>query len=1133
MTQSISRPRPVHRIVKVRRDYNRWVADETLEDYALRFAPRGFRKWSAFRVANTAYGAVSFLALEAIGAAITLNYGFVNAAWAIAAVSIVIFVTGLPIAYQAARNGLDMDLLARGAGFGYLGSTLTSLIYASFTFIFFAIEAAIMAQGLELWFGLPRMAGYFVSALIVIPLVTHGVTLISRLQVWTQPIWLILLLIPFVAVAVKQPNALVEFTSLNGLSTHGDHFSWVAFGAAAAVAASLIAQIAEQVDFLRFMPEATRQNRVRWWASVIIAGPGWIVLGAAKMLGGALLAYLALQQEITPAQALEPTQMYLAGFAYAVGSGSLSVALTGLFVIVSQVKINVTNAYAGSLAWSNFFARLTHSHPGRVVWLGFNVAIALLLMVMGVFEALERVLAFYSHLAVAWVGAIFGDLVLSKPLGLSPRNIEFRRAYLYDINPAGFGAMAAGSVLSVCAYSGLFGESVAAASTAIALMVSIILAPVIAAGTRGQWFIAREPVDFGARHRSLRCSVCRNRYESEDMALCPAYGGAICSLCCTLDARCGDRCKPDFAAQSLSGGLLTRLLPRGTQPGQVERVGRFASVLTITVAVFGAMLWLLYTQASLGLAAGGSLTGMQLDALFVRLAASVILVASVASWWLVLANESREVAQQESERQNQLLQREVDARRQSDAELAAAKELAESANLAKSRFLTGMSHEMRSPLNTILGYSQLMMRDRGLNIDQRASVDTILRSGEHLTGLVDGLLELSRIERGKLVLESRPIALGEFLRQVVRMFQPLTEAKGVGFEYRIEGELPDWVNGDAKRLRQVLINLLSNAVKFTDTGSVTLKVRHQREIADIEVIDTGVGIAQGDLQRIFNPFERLRPGGVEGTGLGLTISQLLVELLGGEIRVRSTPGLGSCFQVRLYLPAVSEPASHRQAPADAIVGYEGPRRRLLIVDDEQAHRGVLRLLLAPLGFEVSEVGLGADALQSVARTRPDLILLDVNLPDQTGWSVSKAIRQTTGSRIAILMVSGTIDSGNAERVREHDCDGFIAKPFMQAELLEAVGRSLGLHWTTQAQTGPVPVTDEQADALAPPAEMLRELLALSAGGYPNALSARLAEMAQESAATAAWVAQLAPLLESNPAALNAVLVEALREGARG
>ena len=193
MDQAVARPQPVQRIIKIRRDYNRWVSDETLEDYALRFTPRSFRKWSAFRVANTAFGAVSFLALEAIGASITLSYGFTNAMWAIAVVSLVIFLTSLPIAYHAARRGLDMDLLARGAGFGYLGSTITSLIYASFTFIFFALEAAIMAQAFELWFDMPRSLGYLLSALLVIPLVTHGVTLISRLQLWTQPLWIVLL----------------------------------------------------------------------------------------------------------------------------------------------------------------------------------------------------------------------------------------------------------------------------------------------------------------------------------------------------------------------------------------------------------------------------------------------------------------------------------------------------------------------------------------------------------------------------------------------------------------------------------------------------------------------------------------------------------------------------------------------------------------------------------------------------------------------------------------------------------------------------------------------------------------------------------------------------------------------------
>ncbi len=197
----------MQRITLVRRDYNSWVADETKEDYALRFAPQRFRKWSEWRVANTAFGAASFLVLEAVGATLLVQYGFTNALWAILATGLIIFLAGLPISIYAARYGVDVDLLTRGAGFGYIGSTLTSLIYASFTFIFFALEAAIMAYALELALGIPPSWGYLICALVVIPLVTHGVSTISRLQVWTQPLWLLMLVVPFVAVFVLDPGA--------------------------------------------------------------------------------------------------------------------------------------------------------------------------------------------------------------------------------------------------------------------------------------------------------------------------------------------------------------------------------------------------------------------------------------------------------------------------------------------------------------------------------------------------------------------------------------------------------------------------------------------------------------------------------------------------------------------------------------------------------------------------------------------------------------------------------------------------------------------------------------------------------------------------------------------------------------
>lgn len=468
------------KIFRIRRDYNSWVANETLEDYALRYTPQSARKWSELRVANTALGGVSFLALEAIGGAIALNYGFSNALWAILVMGLVTFLTGLPIAVYAARYGLDMDLLTRGAGFGYLGSTVTSLIYASFTFIFFALEAAIMALALQLVLDWPLVWCYVLSSLVIIPMVLHGITFISRLQTWTQPLWGVLLLWPFAWFALAQPDFYVQFTGLSGLTSGSSDFEPLMFGAAAAVTFALVLQIGEQVDYLRFMPARTPANRWRWWGAVLVAGPGWILPGMLKMLGGAFLAFVALQYGTSPLHAAEPTQMYLVGYLRSLSDPTAALLLTVLFVVISQVKINVTNAYAGSLAWSNFFARLTRSHPGRVVWLVFNVIIAMLLMTLGVFGALERVLGLYANVAIAWVGALVADLVISKPLGLSPKGVEFRRAYLYDINPVGLGAMGLAVVLSVVAHFGWLGEYAAAFAPFIALFTAMVTAPLLA-----------------------------------------------------------------------------------------------------------------------------------------------------------------------------------------------------------------------------------------------------------------------------------------------------------------------------------------------------------------------------------------------------------------------------------------------------------------------------------------------------------------------------------------------------------------------------------------------------------------------------------------------------------------------------
>ena len=233
------------------------------------------------------------------------------------------------------------------------------------------------------------------------------------------------------------------------MATPSGHLDLLLFGTAASVVFSLVAQIGEQVDFLRFLPRDRRTSRTSWWIALLSAGPGWIIFGALKLLLGSFLAYFALSHGVSSEHAAEPAHMYLEAFRYVLSQPDLVLALTGTFVILSQVKINVTNAYAGSIAWSNFFSRLTHSHPGRVVWLVFNVMVALLLMEIGVYKALEQTLALYSNVAIAWVGALVADLVINKPLGLRPQHIEFKRAHLYDINPVGVGAMTIATIVSI------------------------------------------------------------------------------------------------------------------------------------------------------------------------------------------------------------------------------------------------------------------------------------------------------------------------------------------------------------------------------------------------------------------------------------------------------------------------------------------------------------------------------------------------------------------------------------------------------------------------------------------------------------------------------------------------------------
>ncbi|WP_404415602.1 response regulator [Vreelandella aquamarina] len=1115
------------RVPRVRRIYNQWVANQTLEDYSLRFTAKSARRFSCFQVANTALGAVSFLALEAIGGVITIMYGFQNAVMAILAVSALIFLTGLPIAYHAARSGLDIDLLTRGAGFGYIGSTITSLIYASFTFIFFAIEAAILALLLEMWFGLPLWAGYTLGAVAVIPLVTHGITLISRFQSWTQPFWLSLHLLPFIALGVQGLIDLEGWIAFPGTYAKADGgFDLLLFGAASAVIFALLAQIGEQVDYLRFLPHApsTLKGRLSWWAALLAAGPGWIIPGALKMLLGSFLAYFVISIGGTPDQAIEPNEMYLAAFQQVTTNAELAMLLTGLFVILSQMKINVTNAYAGSIAWSNFFSRLTRSHPGRVVWLVFNVAIALLLMQIGIYKALEQILSLYCLVAVAWVGALVADLLVNKPLGLSPSHIEFKRAHLYDVNPVGLGSMFISLLSGVTAYIGLFGDTAQALAPYLALIVPFITAPLIALLTGSSYYIARTPKSDWEASQVICCSVCEHAFESEDMAQCPAYGGPICSLCCSLDARCHDLCKPDarFSLQILA--VLNALLPATLVQRFHSRFGKYVFLLLVMVVVVGSSLAVIYVQATLNDRLHAEVVAATLWQTFFIL----FLIAGVVAWLIVLAHESRVSAENESRYQNDLLIAEIDAHERTDYELQKAKEVAEAANMAKSRYMVGMSHELRTPLNTVLGYAQLLERDPEFSEHHRNSVQVLKRSAEHLSGLIDGVLDISRIEAGRLELHREEVNIRELLDQLVQVFRRQAEGKGITLIFECAERLPKAVYTDERRLRQVLINLLSNAVKFTDEGQIHFSVDYGGQVATFQVSDTGLGIPESQLESIFKPFERMasnqgapRPG----MGIGLTITKLLAEIMGGDIKADSQIGVGSRFRVRLMLsevPRLQQP----DAPPQRIVGYQGECCRIMVVDDEAPHRDMLAEFLDDLGFEVDTAFDGEMCLQQARQSPPDLFLLDITMPGMNGWELAERL-QAIGQQGAILMVSA--DASGLQRFSrgEGPWSDYATKPVDLTQLLEKVGRALGLHWVHEESLHSTPLTPP---LVLPPETLLSALERMARIGHVVGVQAQLSRIQQQAPESVAFVEHACLLAQRYQFASLLELICRLRAG---
>ncbi|MGE2713636.1 purine-cytosine permease family protein [Mycolicibacterium litorale] len=517
---------------------------ETLEDYTLRFAPRSYRKWSTGVVGVSALGGIAYLADFAIGANIGIAYGTTNALWGILIFAVVIFLSGFPLAYYAARYNMDLDLITRGSGFGYYGSVVTNVIMATFTFIFFALEGSIMAQGLELGLGVPLWLGYAVSTIVIFPLVIYGMKVLSTLQVWTTPLWLVLMVAPFVYLVVSHPESVGQFLAYQGEEGKGG-FDLGSTLLAAGVCLSLIAQIAEQIDYLRFMPPKTPANSRSWWTWMILAGPGWVLFGAVKQIVGLFLAvYLIANVADSAGIANQPVHQFLEIYQNFL-PGWLAMTLAVVLVVISQVKINVTNAYSGSLAWTNSFTRVTKRYPGRLVFLAFNLLIALILMEANMFDFLNTILGFYANCGMAWVVVVASDIVVNKHLlGISPKAPEFRRGMLYAINPVGFGSMLIAAGVSILAFFGGLGETIRPYSPLVAIGLGLVLPPLFAIATKGRYYLRRtdDGIDLpmydeygNPSGEQLECHVCRHDYERPDMMKCATHDAFICSLCLSTD----------------------------------------------------------------------------------------------------------------------------------------------------------------------------------------------------------------------------------------------------------------------------------------------------------------------------------------------------------------------------------------------------------------------------------------------------------------------------------------------------------------------------------------------------------------------------------------------------------------------
>ena len=459
--------------------------------------------------------------------------------------------------------------------------------------------------------------------------------------------------------------------------------------------------------------------------------------------------------------------------------------------------------------------------------------------------------------------------------------------------------------------------------------------------------------------------------------------------------------------------------------------------------------------------------------------------------------------------------------KRAEKKLEEAKEGAEAANKAKSAFLSNMSHELRTPLNAVLGYADILQRDASEN--QKKGLNIIKQSGNHLLALINDVLDLAKVESGKIECSDTDFHLYHFLTGITEMIRLRAERKGLYFKFEAdENELPSGVRTDERRLRQVLLNLLGNAVNYTESGGITFKVEKAEGEILFSIEDTGIGISPRELNKIFDPFYQTdtsnyhseKTGQSQGTGLGLAISRSLTELLGGRLDVKSRPGRGTAFHLALLMPEASPGIEPTDAQKLEIIGIRGDSPLVLVADDKPENRSVLSDMLTPLGFKIIDAENGLDGFEKATESHPDAIITDLVMPKSDGIALIRRVRGTSLLKdTVIIAVSASAYQKDQERCIEAGADAFLPKPLDYEKLLAYLKKFLNFEWVLRDTPDDTRQAELPAELILPSGEILEALLDVALTGDVTGFREKLAELDRSDQALAGFVSRLRQMLD--------------------